>query len=279
MANLLPRLEFLLQAMVSSRKSCPHCRSPLTRVVARKFGVVRVRRCDSCVLWFTDPQYQRGLAGNLYDNIYSAEGSTTALPGAHELEELRHRCFAGTDKDFRERLRRMRRASPGHRLLELGCSWGYFLHQARDAGYDVQGVEIGGPRRRFAVEKLDLAVVKRLSQVPRQFFDVVYTTHVLEHFLDVSTVFDELREVLRPGGRLLLEVPHFDWEERGKPALALVGAVHPLGFTSEFFRRNLPRHGLRVLGFLDRWEDLGNALKPESRGDSVICVAEREVEP
>ncbi len=284
MTNLLPRIEFTLQSLYKSDRRCPYCRSPSTETIARKHLLVKVRRCGACHLCFTDPLYQSSVLGKLYDRAYSAEGSTTELPNPAELARLTRTCFAGTDKDFRERIERLRalvcdgrlRAqADGPRLLELGSSWGYFVHQARTLGFDATGVEIGRARREYGVRELGVPLVAELTELGARRFDVVYTSHVLEHFTDLSTIFDELHARLAPGGLLAIEVPHFDFQGRGRAALSGVGAVHPLGFTPEFFARNLPRHGFELAGHFDAWSDVPERPSSSSAGDVVIVLARR----
>lgn len=281
MTNLVPRLEFALQSLVKRSRACPHCRARDTRVVARKHVVVRVRRCAECGLCFTDPLYESSAFGRLYDALYDAEGSTTALPGPAELERLRATRFAGTDKDFAPRLRFLRELARGPRLVELGSSWGYFVHQARAAGFDAVGVEIGRLRREYGVRELGVPLVESLADLGARRFDVAYTAHVLEHFTDLSTVFDELYARLAPGGFLALEVPHFDLAGRGRAALANVGAVHPLGFTREFFERNLPRHGFEPVALEESWEALAAAARgaaverPAAPSGVLVALARR----
>ena len=275
MTNLLPRLEFAVQSLYRRQRTCPYCKSRETATVGRKHVVVRVRRCEECGLCFTDPLYRSSpLLGPLYDTAYGAEGSTTALPTAEELADLKRRSFAGTDKDFRDRIGTLLELAPGNRLLELGSSWGYFVFQARTLGFDAEGVELGRARREFGVRELGVPLVERLDELGDRRFDIVYSAHVLEHFTDLSTIFDELFARLVPGGLLAIEVPHFDLAGRGAAALANVGAVHPLGFTNEFFARNLPRHGFEVAGFFDGWENVPH--RPAARSsESVIVVLGR----
>ena len=64
MPNLLPRIEFGLQALVRRQRACPFCGGRDHRVVARKRGVLRIRRCADCHLYFTDPIY-RSFVGDL----------------------------------------------------------------------------------------------------------------------------------------------------------------------------------------------------------------------
>lgn len=272
--NLVPRLELLAQALVLREPRCPHCGGDALETLARKYALVRIRRCRACALVFTDPIYRSRL-GSLYDRLYQGEGSTTELPDAERLAALVAAGFAGSDKDFRPQIARLREVAPGPRLLEIGSSWGYFLHQARAAGFDATGIEIGARRAEFGRARLGVRIVPSFEALAGERFDVVFTSHVLEHFTDLSGVFERIRERLAPGGALVVEVPHFEWPAEAARSLSRVGAVHPLGFSGEFFARSLPRHGLRLVGFFERWEDLPERPLPEPRGENLVCLAVR----
>jgi SAM-dependent methyltransferase len=276
--NLLPRLEFLAQALVRREAGCPHCGADALETLARKYAVVRIRRCTGCALVFTDPIYRSRL-GNLYDQLYQGEGSTTELPDAERLASLVATGFAGTDKDFRARIARLREAAPGPRLLEIGSSWGYFLHQARAAGFEPTGIEIGTRRAEYGRVQLGVRIVPDWDALEGERFDLVYTSHVLEHFTDLSGVFAHIRDRLVPGGALVVEVPHFEWPAEASRSLSRVGAVHPLGFSGDFFARSLPRHGLRLVGFFERWEELPGRPLPGPRGENLVCLAVRPAGP
>ncbi len=275
LGNLVPRIEFLAQALFRRQRACPFCAPGDTAVVARKYGLVRIRKCNRCGLYFTDPIYRTMLASNLYDGLYRAEGSTTALPGDAELERLKEISFCGTDKDFADRVRIIGEMAGGAALLEIGSSWGYFLFQARSAGIDAVGIEIGDGRRRFGVERLGVPIVKDMAELGSRKFGVVYTSHTLEHFTDLSMIFGQIREVLVPGGLLFIEVPNFDFERRGKDILKIIGAVHPLGLTPDFFRRALPSSGFRVIGSFDGWDAIPSRSSDDVLSPCFILLAER----
>jgi ubiquinone/menaquinone biosynthesis C-methylase UbiE len=44
-------------------------------------------------------------------------------------------------------------------------------------------------------------------------FDLVHCAHVLEHLPPTATVIEEIYRVLKPGGVLFIECPHFSWCE------------------------------------------------------------------
>ena len=54
-----------------------------------------------------------------------------------------------------------------------------------------------------------------------------------------------MHTLLANNGVLVLEVPRLH-PERGKQEFQIMGAVHPLGFTRDFFLRNMPQHGFSV---------------------------------
>lgn len=272
MSNLLPRLQFLGQALYRRQRSCPHCGAAEVRRRARKYGVVRVLQCQRCSLFFTSPIYRNA---RLYDGAYSAEGSTTDLPGEVELDLRKRTLFAGTDKDSLERLRLLRGLGGGRRLLEIGSSWGYFLFQAQRMGFKAAGVEPGRRRREFGISRLGVDLVSRLEELAERRFDLIYTAHALEHFTDLSDVFARIAQLLEAGGHLVIEVPHFDWPGRGRRALPAIGAVHPLGFTPGFFAENLPRHGLEVLGLYSSWSEFPGSRLEQAGDDVVLCLARK----
>src|SRR5262249_61805003 len=134
-----PRRGFPARALVRREPRCPHCGGDGLETLARKYALVRIRRCRDCALVFTDPIYRSRL-GSLYDQLYAGEGSTTELPDAARLAALVAAGVAGSDKDFRAPIARLREVAPGPRLLEIGSSWGYFLHQAGAAGFAATGI-------------------------------------------------------------------------------------------------------------------------------------------
>jgi SAM-dependent methyltransferase len=283
MKRLLVKSEFLLQSLVRYPLAarCPHCGSARQQLVARKYRIARIVRCRDCGLCFSRPIYRSWLSGSFYDRLYSAEGSVTTLPDDARLQQLVAGGFRETDKDATQVLQKLRAHPLPERptLLEIGSSWGYFLHQAREMGFAVTGVEIGTRRREFGRQRLGLDIVGDLGELPAgRRYDVVYTAHVLEHFTDLRGVFPRLAALLADDGILFIEVPNFDPAQLGPRCLRIVGAVHPLGFDSGFFRHNLPRHGLAITGLFKSWRDLPDRSTAVSSGDVIIVRAARHRE-
>jgi len=273
-SNLLPRIEFGLQALVCHQRVCPFCKTRNHAVVARKHGVVRIRRCDSCCLYFTDPIYKSRLA-DLYETLYDAEGSTTTVPDAPALRRLKATQFGASDKNCALQILALQRLGAGRRLLEIGSSWGYFLYQAQAAGFAAVGVEPGRLRREFGVRELGVDIRRGIDEVSEAGFDVIYCAHTLEHISDVSEFFANCHQRLRPGGLLAIEVPHFDLRALGPRVLSIIGAVHPIGLSQPFFHVALPRAGFRCVGMFDEWTAVPSSPVSSVREGNLLVIAEK----
>jgi SAM-dependent methyltransferase len=278
MAQLIPRIEFGVQALFRRQRSCPYCGGGEHAIVARKYGVIRVRHCQDCFLYFTDPIYRSQL-GDFYNSLYRAEGLTTTLPDSKMLADLRASNFANTGKDATATIQALMRLSPGRALLEIGSSWGYFLYQARAVGFSAVGIEPARTRREFGVRELGIDIRECLTDVGDARFDVIYCAHTLEHMLDVGSFFSDCYSHLREGGLLVIEVPHFDLEALGTGVLSIIGAVHPLGLSRPFFKQALPRERFRLVGMYDRWVSVPSTPMGGSLEGVLIVVAAKMAQP
>jgi len=121
---------------------------------------------------------------------------------------------------------------PGGRLLDIGCSGGGYLLEMRKVGWNVYGVEMDPDVSRLEQLGLDVragTAEAAMAEFPDGHFDVVTSWHVLEHLFDPSRVLAEAYRVLKPGGRLMLEVPNFNCLSR-------------LMLRTFWFPLELPRH-------------------------------------
>jgi SAM-dependent methyltransferase len=111
------------------------------------------------------------------------------------------------------RVRLVLRAHPGAgAILDVGCGRGLMLAELARRGWRAVGVEMSEAASRHAAEQLGLDVkVGKLTDLalPAATFDVVCFFHVLEHLPDPDAALAEAHRLLKPSGRLLVEVPNF----------------------------------------------------------------------
>ncbi len=106
-------------------------------------------------------------------------------------------------------------APPGAHVLEIGCATGELAAATRSAlniGY-YQAIELS-PAQAQAKDRVDRLHRRPLVDLLREpdpfgaAFDLVLISHVLEHLADPRQELTAIRQVLKPGGALFIEVPN-----------------------------------------------------------------------
>lgn len=97
-------------------------------------------------------------------------------------------------------------------VLDVGAGGGLFLHLAEKSGFRVFGSEPNGIRRQFARNEYGLVLNQEL--VESSFwdryagsFDAITIWDVIEHVNDPRSLLARCRDLLRPGGIILIDTP------------------------------------------------------------------------
>ncbi|MEQ9397810.1 MAG: class I SAM-dependent methyltransferase [Longimicrobiales bacterium] len=156
------------------------------------------------------PKPSREELADYYARKYYQEGI-----GAYELDytpdELAHvRLKTSLIVRQVERLR----PGPG-RLLDIGCGEGWLLDRFRTAGWDVSGVDFSSfgvekwnPELRDVVQTGDYEELLREAAAEGRTFDVVAFANVIEHVLDPRGLVRLARDLVAPGGLLVIVAPN-----------------------------------------------------------------------
>ncbi|MDD2707648.1 MAG: methyltransferase domain-containing protein [Verrucomicrobiae bacterium] len=276
------RWQFAVWAMGARFKAdagrCPYCRSTRHLFLQRKKILLQARRCRDCGLVYRWPADDPERLRKWYNQGYDG-GIVTDLPRAEELPGLLEKSFCGSRYEKADYLRWVSEAIPAPaRVLDYGCSWGYFVWQLQRAGYAAEGFEISGVRTGFGREKLGLRLVSDWEAnrpAIKESYDVVFSGHVLEHAAEVKKGLTQLTEAIRPGGFLVLVVPNGGgrearrWGVRWGPYL---GETHTVAFEAEWFSNHLGEFGMKI-GELFSPDRDGKDRKCE--GDELVCVAQK----
>ena len=186
--------------------NCPLCggaASPRYRPVDAKGVEWRIDRCASCGLGFLNPM----LEGEELDPFYSDEYYG---PGRHR--------FSGVAEGFiplfrKARAMRIKRLMPeGGAILDVGCGRGLMLAELKKQGYRAVGAERSDPAAEAAREagvEVHAGDVDKID-LPARSFDMVTFWQVLEHLERPLEAVKVVTRALKPGGRILVQVPDLD---------------------------------------------------------------------
>jgi SAM-dependent methyltransferase len=171
-----------------------------------------LRACPKCKLEFLDPQPEDSVLAAIYSDDYflGERGEETA--------ERRSQMKAATGALYVDTLARLVRPENAD-LLEIGCGHGEVLLEARKRGFRVSGIEISAHAAAIANRSLGEAAVSvgTVETLPlaRDRFGAVLGADVIEHVRDPEGWLLRIREMLIPGGILLLITPSLDsWTHR-----------------------------------------------------------------
>jgi 2-polyprenyl-3-methyl-5-hydroxy-6-metoxy-1,4-benzoquinol methylase len=139
--------------------------------------------------------------------------------------------------------------STAPRYLDVGCSTGFVVEAARDAGWEAIGIDLNPSAIEFGKTRgLDLRTVAlEDSGFAPASFDAVSLFDVLEHLLDPVRTLRTCTRLLESGGIVFLYVPNYDSASRllmGKDAHFIWPTHHLNYYTPATIRDLMSREGL-----------------------------------
>lgn len=172
--------------------NCNICDCEQTVPLLQKNGYT-VHQCTNCQLAFTYPLPEA--LDDQYDEQYFE------LYGKHwEFRIKRAQKRLGVIEMIRQK----------GRLLDVGCSLGYFVQAAESCGWDAEGLEIS-PFASALARKNGLNVktgTLKDAGYPDASFDCVTMWDVIEHVPDPTAQMQEINRILTPGGVAVIGTPN-----------------------------------------------------------------------
>lgn len=135
-------------------------------------------------------------------------------------------------------------AGNGENVLDVGCGNGLVLYNLRRKYKNLYGIELSRERailsektlRKYNAKILNINIEDKTT-LKENFFDLIICSDVVEHLVDIYSSFNEMRRLLRPGGRLIIITPNFI-DIRRRFSL-LFGKFPSTSYSNEGFKKNL----------------------------------------
>src|SRR5262249_5028972 len=167
-------------------------------------GTQRLVTCHRCALLYENPRFPAEVI---------IQGYMASDDAGHDSQHaMRAESFFRALNKLAKHL-----PPPGSTVLDIGTPGGAFLDSATRFGYDAWGME---PSRYLVAKgkergmKIEQGVIENHS-FAKSSFDMVTLWDVLEHVPDPRQALIRIRELLKPGGILLINYPDIDtWQAR-----------------------------------------------------------------
>lgn len=191
---------------------------------------------------------RRGLA-NDYLRARWGYDEEPVVPGGRLIPKLAPSRGTLVDREIRHLP-----ATPGGRLLDVGCGSGAFLAQMAELGWRTQGVDpdpaaVAGARE-AGLDVTQGTLADLDTQEDAGEFDAITLSHVIEHLHDPGADLRRIKRLLRPGGLLWIATPNLEalgLRRFGRDWLGLDPPRHLVLFTRASLERLLRDAGLEPL--------------------------------
>ncbi len=184
------------------RVSCPFCSSSNAESVR---PLADITRCNACGAVYLRTRLNDRALERLYQSY--AETGSHMDPPKNQAETLSSPLRRDS---FLTEL--MKYTKPPAALLDIGCGWGAFIHNAAGRGFLVKGIEITEKSSDFGRKKLGLDIEsRRFTEInyPDESLDAVSMIHSLEHLPEPVMVVRKVYSILKQGGIFFGAVPNF----------------------------------------------------------------------
>lgn len=194
---------------------CPSCGSKnYKQIAAREFlkFPTSLRHCDNCKLLYRHPVTLEEESKKFYENDYVQSGLTTDLPNKSSLQMLLDSNFIGSEKDCSKWFPLLQgisnKLNRKIRVLDYGANWGYTVHQFKTWDFidEAVGFEYSDVRREFGQDKLKLRYISEAEFDNK--FDVVFSSHVIEHMYNPSLFRTHMDRLLLSDGYTVVTCPN-----------------------------------------------------------------------
>lgn len=219
------------------------------------------KKTSSCIVCYFD---KLNKVGNIYTldgvnyHLYQCQNClsvfTLPLPDDATLQKLYREVFSynwyqdfySTKlRDCKDRIQEYLNLLSGD-VLDFGGGHGYFAEAAIQKG--------------FNADLYDPFCHQNQQKPNKNNYDVIVSLHVLEHSNNPDALLAEMKQYLKPNGRVILCVPNYESLGYKKHGMGWVWAQPPLMHISHFTAKGLKilleRHGFTDLevSYHDRWD-------------------------
>lgn len=241
---------------MNSKVECPSCSSTIVRAVCAYkhlmtedelyLGKMRLVRCCECDLVFASPLPSSAQLDRYYGEIYRKSGRPHYVERPESVSpNMWHESqywFISQFVDFKNL----------DRILDLGPGYGYLLRKIRSYHSQINltasdpDVKSLSYLKNYQINLLPLEQIKNSYGSTEQKFDLILSSHSLEHEKDPFSFFELVKRTISDQGIFFLEVPNTPYSDEEYTNVAYHGP-HLLFFSPQSLRTLLQNGGFKII--------------------------------
>jgi len=219
--------------------------------------------CINCGFIYVNPRPNGDTLNGLYQTYHTRDAG-----GAESWGGLMDKIYKETAWYLRKRF-----ARPG-KLLDIGCGYGHFLNLMKTNGWDTYGLEPSAPAVAYTKTlKLNVALgTLEKTKFNANSFDAITMFYVLEHFSNPVRALSEAYHLLKPGGLLILRVPHTTPIVKLLSSMGIKNNLYDLPFHLSDFSPETIRSVLEKTNFTTIHTFPGKPTKPKKYFERFVSI-------
>ena len=162
-------------------------------------GETDFRRCPKCGLVFRDKFPMPDELNDIYREAYE----TDKINGGDTNQESGQ--FAS--QKYAEFVCSALRQKSGN-VLDYGSGSGELVELLQKQGVVANGLEFSSDARKFCEDTRGITLYHDLTECENEHYDIVTMIEVIEHLTYIKGALDEIYQVLKPGGKLIITTPN-----------------------------------------------------------------------
>lgn len=242
--------------------ACPSCGATNIRPVLTAIDHTvshekfMIYECGTCTLRFTQDVPNADSIGPYYKSENYISHSNTSKGLVNSLyQSVRKRTIASKCKMV-EKLSGVTKGD----LLDMGSGVGTFASAMQQRGWNVTGLEPDADARAMANQlyQLKLDDTSRFNSLTPASYDAITLWHVLEHVHALHEYVQQLRHVLKPGGKIFIAVPNYTSKDAviyGQYWAAYDVPRHLYHFSPKSMEILMQKNGLKIERLKPMWYD------------------------
>ncbi len=196
---------------------CPICKAKQTEeflqlkdyfLTQEDFSIVK---CKTCGFRFTNPIPTEEAIGGYYNSDEYISHSNAKKGLINSIYQIVR------NYSIDKKVKLVKDYKLQGKVLDIGCGTGEFLNALSKNGFDTKGIEPNESARNQAIKNYNLIVneEREICNFQSGSFDIITMWHVLEHVYRLEDRMEQIKNMINPGGFLLVAVPNPDsWDAK-----------------------------------------------------------------